>query len=299
MNLKKLAVRKTFFQPIIYMLPTALILGSAIQDSGLLKAQTTAPVSSRQSTPPARKPASSKINKSQPIFRWTKPPAGLSTIPGRPIGMGSRDFCPAVENPLRALVPFQERDLTSQLSKASMSTTPMDVWGLTTNKYPTFWFYVPYTTEIPGASAEFVLQDSEENEVYQSTVSLRAKPGIISVTLPSTALPLEINKNYRWFFKVSCSGQKSIPIHVEGDIQRVQLNVSLEKQLATAQQRDKVSIYTDNGIWFDALTLLAQLRQASPNNASLISDWQSLLGSVKLDKNSVNAPFIEDELSNL
>ncbi|WP_242046699.1 DUF928 domain-containing protein [Cylindrospermum sp. FACHB-282] len=277
----------------MWILPITLILGSAIQDSALLKAQTTKTVFSQQSTPPASKPASSQKNKSQPVFRWTKPPVGLSTIPGRPIGMGSRDLCPAVENPLRALVPFQERNLTSQSGKGSISKSSMDVWGLTTNKYPTFWFYLPYTTELADASVEFILQDSEENEVYKNAVSLRAKPGIISVTLPSTARPLEINKNYRWFFKVSCSGEQSVPYHVEGDIQRVELNTSLEKQLAAAQERDKIFIYAENGIWFDALTLLAQLRKDRPNDVSLVSDWRSLLYSVKLDKNYVDAPFID------
>ena len=49
------------------------------------------------------------------------------------------------------------------------------VWGLTTSERPMFWFYVPYT----NMSAEFVLQDSEENEIYKNqNIALRAKSGV-------------------------------------------------------------------------------------------------------------------------
>ncbi|QSJ15140.1 DUF928 domain-containing protein [Nostoc sp. UHCC 0702] len=278
---------KTFLQSMISILPSALVLAIAIQNPALLQAQTTAP------TP--KKPASSQTKKSQLVFNWKKPPVGLSGISGRRIGMGSRDDCPAVENPLTALVPFQEQNLTSQINKASISESDSSiyVWGLTTNQYPTLWFYIPYTKDIAGVSAEFILQDSEENEVYQSPVSLPAKPGIKSVTLPSTGKPLEINKNYHWFFKVSCSGSENKPIYVEGDIQIVQLNTSLEEQLAASDPREKILLYAENGIWFDALTLLAQLQKASPNDASLISDWQSLFNSINFNQNYINTPVIE------
>lgn len=284
---------KTLFKSTIAILSNALVLGTLIQEPALLKAETAKPVTSQQSTPPASQPTSNQKNQSRPVFRWTKPPAGLSTIPGRIAGMGSRDSCPEVELPLRALVPFKKRDLTNQQNKESSYISLMDVWGLTTHEHPTFWYYVPYTKDIAGASAEFVLQDSEENTVYQSSVSLPVKPGIVSVMLPNTTMPLEISKNYRWFFKVSCSGQQSSPIYVEGDIQRVNLNAALAQQLAAAQKREKVSIYADNGIWFDAMNLLVQLRQTNPNDVALVSDWSSLLESIQVEKNYLQSPLVE------
>ncbi|NJL09662.1 MAG: DUF928 domain-containing protein [Calothrix sp. SM1_7_51] len=44
-----------------------------------------------------------------------------------------------------------------------------------------------------------------------------------------------------------------------------------------------MSLYAANGIWFDSITLLAQLRQKNPNDSSLAADWQSLLQSIKLE----------------
>ncbi len=283
---------KLLFQSIKFILLPLLILGTEIQYPALVKAQIKMPALSKQSATPVSKPVSPQINNSRPIFRWTKPPGRLSTISGRSLGMGSRDFCPEVQKPLRALVPFKERE-AGKPNNELISATPMDVWGLTTVEHPTFWFYVPYTKNINGASAEFVLQDGEENEVYRSAVLLPAKPGIINVTLPATTASLQVNKNYRWFFKVSCSGQQSVPVHVEGDIQRVNLNPSLEKELATAQPRDKIAIYANNGIWFEALTLLAQLRKANPNDTSLVSDWQSLLESIRMGSDYAQAPLVE------
>ncbi|MBD2195804.1 MULTISPECIES: DUF928 domain-containing protein [Calothrix] len=284
---------KSSFKSIKWILPTVLILSNVIQYPVLVKAQTQLPSSSPKPAS-SNKPVSPPKNQSRPIFRWTKPPAGLSTISGRSIGMGSRNLCPYVQIPLMALVPFKERDSAKNSGDKSVSTISMDVWGLTTDERPSFWFYVPYTKEIANASAEFVLQDSQENEVYKNAVSLRAKPGVINVELPSTTLPLEVGKTYRWFFKVNCSGQDSasIPIYVEGDVQRINLDSSLANQIATAQPQDKIAIYAANGIWFDALNLLAQLRKANPNNASLESDWQSLLESIKLG-NIAKAPLEE------
>ncbi|OUL29762.1 hypothetical protein BV378_05075 [Nostoc sp. RF31YmG] len=284
---------KSLFQLMKSVLPTVLILGGLIQYSVLVKAQTSVPKSSQQPAS-SSKPGSSPRNQSRPIFRWTKPPAGLSTISGRSIGMGSRNLCSDVQTPLIAIVPFKERNSATNSDNKSVSVTSMDVWGLTTNERPSFWFYVPYTKDIANASAEFVLQDSQENEVYRNAVSLPVKPGVIGVNLPSTATPLEVGKTYRWFFKVNCSGQESasIPIYVEGDVQRINLPASLSNQITAAQPKDKIAIYAENGIWFDALNLLAQLRKANPNNPSLVSDWQSLLESIRLG-NLANAPLVE------
>ncbi|MBU7586894.1 MAG: DUF928 domain-containing protein [Nostoc sp. TH1S01] len=286
---------KKLFKSMICVLPNALIWCGVIQNSAFLKAEPPKPVTSQQSTPPATQPTSDKKNQSRPVFRWAKTPGNLSTIPGRHTGMASRDVCPDVELPLRALIPFKQRDLTNQLSKESSSASPLDVWGLTTNEHPTFWYYVPYTKDIAGASAEFVLQESEDEEktVYQSSIPLPVKPGIVKVTLPTTTMPLQIGKNYRWFFKVSCSGKQSVPIYVEGDIQRVNLNTNLAKQIASAKPREQVSIYADNGIWFDAVNLLVQLRQANPNDVALVSDWDSLLESVQIEKNYLKAPLVD------
>lgn len=265
------------------ILAIALVFSTTLQYPSQVTAQTKPSTTTK---PVTKLPVPTQANP-QPVFMMPKPPDGLSPVSGRRSGMGSRNDCPAVETPLTALVPFQER-VANNKANTSISA---DVWGLTTSERPTFWFYVPYS----NMSAEFVLQDSEENEIYkQQNIALTAKSGVIGISLPSTVASLQVGKTYRWFLKVRCDQQQktSVPIYVEGDIQRVKLNPGLEQQLqSTSNPRQKIAIYAANGIWFDALTNLGKLRLANPNDASLVADWQSLLRSGGLD-NIVDFPLV-------
>jgi hypothetical protein len=176
----------------------------------------------------------------------------------------------------------------------------MDVWGLTTAERPTFWFYVPYTKNFANLKAEFVLQDSNENDVHRQAIALPATPGVIGVPLPSTVAPLQVGETYRWYFKVHCNQQqtasplidKQDSVQVEGDIQRVSLSPSVAKQLAAATDpREKIAIYAASGIWYDSLTMLAQLRLAQPNDVTIATDWQILLQSTRLE-NIAKSPLL-------
>lgn len=263
------------------MLIVTLSLSSAIQYPAQVTAQTQKPSTSKQ---PTKKLNIRQRGTGRPVFVWSKTPSRLSAISGRGSGMGSRADCPNVKTPLTALVPFKERGLAT---KQKDSSAPMDVWGLTTVERPTFLFYVPYIIDVANLSAEFVLQDAEENDVYRQAIALPSKPGVMSVSLPSNVAPLQVNKTYRWYFKVHCNQQQtaSYPVQVEGDIQRVNLQPNVAKQIAaTTDPREKIAIYAASGIWYDPLNMLAQRRKANPNDVSLATDWQSLLQSIKLQQ---------------
>ncbi len=185
--------------------------------------------------------------------------------------MGSRDNCPAVSIPLTALTPQ-----TQQQNKSNTSI----VGGLTSLERPNFFFYVPYNQKT-DSSAEFSLLDSKRMDVHRQKTALPTQPGIVKISLPNT-VALQPGQNYRWYFKVRCSKKASIPIYVTGYIQRNNLNYRIQEQLKTANPQQQVAIYAQNGIWFDALNTLAQLRKSSQNR-SIEQDWQSLLQSVNLD----------------
>ena len=280
---------KLLLKPMKLMLMVALSLSSAIQYPAQVTAQTKQPPTSKPAQR-TKKPTSPQAGASRLVFVWPKTPP-ISSIPGRETGMASRENCPTVETPLTALVPFKERGLAT---KQKDKSTQMDVWGLTTAERPTFWFYVPYTKDVANLSAEFVLEDGEGNDVYRQAIALPPKPGVMSVPLPSTVAPLEVDKTYRWHFKVHCNQQQtaSPPVQVEGDIQRVSLNPNVAKQLAAATDpREKIAIYAALGIWYDPLNMLAQLRLANPNDVSLATDWQSLLQSIKLQQLATSPLF--------
>ncbi|MDZ7951337.1 DUF928 domain-containing protein [Nostoc sp. DedQUE09] len=273
-----------------WILTTALILSSTTQYSAQVTEQTKQPITNKQPAQPVKTPASPQQPTSRPVFILPKAPAALSPISGRRAGMGSRDNCPAVSTPLTALVPFQEEQkVGKQINKSIIGT----VEGLTTLERPTFWFYIPYTKDLSNSSAEFSLQDSAENDVYRNAIALPSEPSIIGISLPSTAL-LEVGKTYRWYLKVRCNQKTaSIPVYVEGDIKRINLEDRVVQQLQAAKEpRQKIIIYAEKGIWFDALDMLAQIRISNYNDTSIEKDWQSLLQSVNLD-NIAMMPLIK------
>jgi hypothetical protein len=73
-------------------------------------------------------------------------------------------------------------------------------------------------------------------------------------------------------------------VTVDGAVQRIELDSSLANKLQQAEPRDRPAIYTEAEIWTDALSTLADLRKANPNDQQLQDDWNDLLSSVGLDK---------------
>lgn len=273
-----------------WILTTALILSSTTQYSAQVTDQTKQPVT-KQPAQPVKTPASPQQATSRPVFILPKAPASLSPVSGRRAGMGSRDNCPVVPTPLTALVPFQEEKKVGEQKNKSIIGI---VEGLTTSERPTFWFYIPYTKDLSNSSAEFSLQDSAENDVYRNAIALPSKPSVIGISLPSTAASLEVDKTYRWYLKVHCNKEAaSIPVYVQGDIKRINLDSRVIQQIEAANQpRQKIIIYAEKGIWFDALNMLAQIRISNYRDTSVEEDWQSLLQSINLD-NIATMPLIK------
>ncbi|WP_066384227.1 MULTISPECIES: DUF928 domain-containing protein [unclassified Anabaena] len=215
---------------------------------------------------------------------FTPPPAPTSEPPpgGRVRGGAKRGSCPLVKPELTALVPFTQD-----------APTITNVWGLTTQEHPTLMFYLPYFGNV-NYPTEFVLQDQESNSIYQTAIALPAKPGVISVSLPTNISPLAINQRYRWFLTVYCDPEKqSPPIYVEGVIKRVTLNPTTIQKLKTATPLQQVAIYIQNGVWHEAAVTLAQLRQQNPQDTTIQEQWQNLLTSIGLS-DIANAPLLSN-----
>lgn len=154
--------------------------------------------------------------------------------------------------------------------------------GLTVAERPTFWFHIPYETNI--LEAEFLLEDNKGNEIHRQIVSLKNTPGIIKVRLPEIVSPLEIKKRYRWNLSVICDPNNRLEgdVRVYGEVKRMPINSDLESQLKDKNQRERIAIYAENGLWFDALTTLAELRSANSQDKALNDDWADLLQQVNL-----------------
>ena len=200
------------------------------------------------------------------------PPPPQRGISGNRSAAASRDLCPTVSQPLTALVPQYQ------------STK---VWGLTQMERPTFWFYVPYN-KTALVDMSFTLQDesnpSDTKIIYEDRrIEPNRTPGLMHIALPKSSEPLAINKPYHWFLKLNMgctSGRR--PMFVDGWVQRSELDRNLSEQLQRATPTAKVSLYAENGLWYDALATLANLRANQPQDTGLIQNWQKLLEAIEL-----------------
>ncbi|NJO43008.1 MAG: DUF928 domain-containing protein [Cyanobacteria bacterium CRU_2_1] len=224
------------------------------------------PLSARaQSVSPDSSPLSRQL-------RFTPPDFSDVGRPARRTGGGSRGSCFIPDmSPLTALVPDTNV-------------------GLTLAESPTFWFYVPYTLTSEHA-IEFVLKDEQDNIVYTTKFPGKGtSPGIVSLRLPST-ISLEANKNYEWYFLIYCDAQNQERfVYVNGSVQRIE-RPDLETQLAAASPEEKIALYAIEGIWYEALTYLAEQRHTSPQDSKINEDWTSLLQSVGLES-LASEPFV-------
>ncbi|MDZ8082920.1 MAG: DUF928 domain-containing protein [Nostoc sp. DcaGUA01] len=219
---------------------------------------------------------------------FEQPPVPPGRTPGGRVRGGATrgdpDFvCPAATPDLTALVPFTEE-----------ADGVVNVWSQTTLERPSWFFYVPYTKDVANV-VEFVLQDGDSNQVYKEAIAIPDKPGVIRVSLPSTAPALALNKEYRWFFSINCDKGKNAPwTYVEGVIERVGLNQSTLKELENADPLKRYTIYAQKGLWYEAIAILAQLRQKNSKDAALQAQWQNLLASIRLD-DVAKKPLLLDE----
>lgn len=203
--------------------------------------------------------------------QYIPPDVGL---PGRREGGGTRGDCAAVGKSLTALMPDNN-------------------FGYTTEGYPTFYWYVP---QIGAEAAEFVLLDENNNEIYITSFQIADSPGLISLSLPSTAgfPPLEPGKNYHWYFSLVCDfADRSGDIFTDGWVQRIEIEPgsALDNRLNTEPVSEHPIIFAEASIWFNALDLLAQAMQNDPVDPSVEEKWSNLLGSVGLN-DVVEEPFV-------
>lgn len=165
-------------------------------------------------------------------------------------------------------------------TKGLTALVPTSNLGKTLAEYPTFFVYIPENT---AQAAEIGLEDENGRQLYYTTIEKRLESGFFTFTMPTNAesLPLELGKNYKWYFQLLCGEEPGG--FVEGWVRRVAPNNSLENELIQASQRDRIRIYAREGMWYDAIKILAELRQATPEDLTVIADWKTLLKELELE----------------
>lgn len=205
------------------------------------------------------------------IFNAPPPPPGQGAPSGRRDGGASRGNCPEYGD-LAALVPIAEDQ----------------VWGQTTAAQPTLWFYLPAAIA-PETQIELIVQDADDNTLYETSMAVAAEAGTIAIALPKT-VTLPVNEPYYWNLALYCDPERPTSlVFVSGAIERVVVDGLAPLTAATERSLSQAQAYANAGIWHDALTILAELRQAdarNPDESNLESQtaWAALLEQVGLER---------------
>jgi Domain of Unknown Function (DUF928) len=236
----------------------------------------------------APSPTKSAVKKSRTITRVIFRPPLSNKRPDRTTGAGTRNgqWCqkstPSTTGnnlPLMALVPMQ------QSGGSALSG------GLTLSERPTFWVYLP-----ANSAKQVVLNIQEQEETLQGNrIESTFKPhsqtffttngasGLMSLTPSETSPPLTIGKTYIWAMVLVCEKVHPDNPVVTAWVHRVAPPGTLKPETTLAQ----ASWYGGQGLWYDALTTLAQ---AKPVKTPDLSDtWNNFLKSGELESIPMDA----------
>ncbi|MBD3883384.1 DUF928 domain-containing protein [Phormidium tenue FACHB-886] len=221
-----------------------------------------------------RTPASTTLEYVPP-----SPPGSDRGSPSRQTDTGTRAPCGAAAEPgvLAALIP---------------STGA----ALTVAARPTFWAYLPAGSYV----LEFAIAPADENPIAVELTATSQEAGIVSIPLPAQFPDLDVDRSYQWSLSLSCTNpaQSSANRFVEGSIRRVALGSTLAKTLKSAPSaRDRVAIYAENGIWYDALTTLGTAYQTEAENPAIAADWTVLLSALSIDLRDRGIDFSTEDIT--
>ena len=175
-------------------------------------------------------------------------------------------------------------ECNNQLTNSHLAVIPLiptSTKGLTVSSHPTVLVYLPQTS---AQKVLFSWRDANNNDHYQTILNLNHQGGVIGLTLPVDAPPLEVGKNYSWGLAMIPDGKlKPDTPTIEGQIQRVALESTIRDRLKTANTLETAVIYGEAGIWYETVATLAKLKTAAPEDPNLVANWESLLTSVGLE----------------
>ncbi|MCT7973622.1 DUF928 domain-containing protein [Laspinema olomoucense] len=198
-----------------------------------------------------------------------------------PAGSRPESTCPPTETPLTAINHGNESDFTL-------------------GEYPIFFFYNPYSPENLDL-IEFSLYDKgERRTIYKTQIEPSENPGIIQLRLPEEAdYALEVNQTYRWYLTAYCSERRTDgpDVEINGWIHRKPMTEELEAALKNPSIPQYIT-YMNEGIWYDAVSLVGQSYASNPQNQAFKEAWENLLqalGREHLSQEPLINPVVSGE----
>ncbi len=185
---------------------------------------------------------------------------------------GSDGKCPKDRN-----VQTTDDKASEALDQQLTPLLPSNKFGLTYSANPKFYVYVPKTSAV---ALVFTLENRDGDGIEAKRISLTNTPIIVGIQFDK---PLEIGQDYKWIVSVDCVDPDPENTFSEGIVRRVKPNLALIGKLEKASEIERVNLYAKTGIWYEALTNLAKLRLAQPNDPDIKALWINLLKSSSIE----------------
>jgi hypothetical protein len=203
--------------------------------------------------------------KSNLKIRWKPPtPPSVIGIPGNRAQGGATRGCQPYRG-ITALVPISPQKIA---------------WGQSISARPTIWLNAPQGLA-KDVEMEITVQAENGQPLAKQLFRTKTKvsSGVVSVPFPAAG-SLDINRTYRWEIAIYCDTDEQIdrPFLLQGQVKRIAPPATLTPAKSDLEQ---VHILAENGIWYDALTLLGnRLRQTKDRDLTIA--WSQLVKSAGL-----------------
>jgi len=201
-----------------------------------------------------------------------KPPKGIGA-PGGRVGGSSRG---ELQLTLFALVPNH--------------------LGLTINAQPTLYWYLSKPAPYPLILT--VNHAKQVKPIMETILRTASKPGIHSIPLKAFDITLELDTEYRWFVSMTVNpDSQSKDIVAGGIIKRIAPDRQLVQQLDEAKPEHLTAIYSQAGLWYDALASISNLCESSPKGNHFCVGRRELLGQIDLPLDLMEIAKAEEDIT--
>ncbi len=156
-----------------------------------------------------------------------------------------------------------------------------DHTGLTVQEQPVLCWFLSEPTRHP---VEFtIIEARAAKPLVETQVAQSAQPGVHCIRLADFGIRLKKDVQYEWFVAlVADPKQRSKDIISGAEILRVDLQAGVKTRLERAGTTKAPLVYAEAGLWYDALTALADLIAGKPGNSIHRRQRASLLRQVGL-----------------
>jgi len=154
--------------------------------------------------------------------------------------------------------------------------------GLTVQEQPSlFWYLSEKTTH----ALELIINvEKTKQPVLVTRLRPPSRPGIQRVRLADYDVRLEPGVTYQWFVAlIPDLERRSKDIVTGGGVERIPLSETMRTQLDQAETERVPYLYAEAGLWYDALSTLSDLIEATPADLELRQQRAALLKQVGLE----------------